>query len=77
MFQHSVAQLLFMIEVHIYGGLITNNKVQKAIWKWLREFEKSVKIPERKQAHEVNIKSGILVGSELMYRFILKYTWLF
>ena len=38
------------------------------------EAEKSVKIPKSNQAHEVNVKSGLLVGSELVDRCILKYT---
>ena len=38
------------------------------------EAEKSVKITERNQAHEVNINSELLVGSELVYICIPKYT---
>ena len=35
------------------------------------ETENSVKISESNQAHEVNVYSGIIVGSELVYRCII------
>ena len=57
------------------GGIVSNGKSQKARWIWLEEYEKSVKIPERNHIHEVNVKSGIIVGGELVDRFILQYTW--
>ena len=38
------------------------------------ESENSVIIPERDQAHEVKVKSGILVSSEFLDICILQYT---